>query len=255
MIKSTVFSLLAMSLAASVVAAQTCPRTADVREAVVVDTESVDGFGKYGRFPRLPLRSGQYILTFDDGPNWTVTPQILDILKRNCVPATFFMIGKHAQEAERIAKMVAQDGFGIGSHSFTHRTLTDLPMAEAEDDIRNGMMAVEKAVGGLPSGTGRLFRFPSNAYNHGLLTYVRSLRATSSFADLSPEDWRNSPPDESFVRFRNRMNTVDRGVIILHDNQPNTVLLLPMIITEVHSRGGHFVEMVAKGAKPALPLP
>lgn len=233
------------------VEAVACPQPAEAN-TVMIETSNTAGFGSYQKMPPLPLEKGEYVLTFDDGPYRPTLPLILDILETRCVPATFFMIGRKAEKNPDLVKEVKAKNFGIASHSFSHRTLTDLPLLEAEKDIAEGMLTVEKAAGGLAAGQGRLFRFPSSAMTPELIAYVRELGATVAGVDLSPEDWRGSPPEESLDRFRKRINTQDRGVIVLHDSQPNTVALLPMIIDEVHARGGRFVRLEAHGSALGL---
>ncbi len=61
---------------------------------------------------------------------------------------------------------------------------------------------------------------------------------------LSPEDWRNHPPEETLRRLRQRLNANDRGVIVMHDIQTNTVPLLPMVIDELKSRNAKIVHLV-----------
>lgn len=109
------------------------------------------------------------------------------------------------------------------------------------------MEAVESAEGGLADGEGRLFRFPSNRSTPELVAAVREMGASVASVDFSPEDWRGSAPEETLERLRKVLNGGDRGVVLLHDSQPNTVRLLPMVLDEIEGRGGRFVRLVAKG--------
>jgi peptidoglycan/xylan/chitin deacetylase (PgdA/CDA1 family) len=89
-----------------------------------------------------------------------------------------------------------------------------------------------------------LFRFPENAATPDLLETAARMGLIVASYDVSPEDWRNDAPQESLRRLRQRLNTVDRGVIVMHDVQENTVPLLPMILDELKSRGARIVHLV-----------
>src|SRR5438094_916479 len=76
-----------------------------------------------------PLK-GTVALTFDDGPNPTYTPQILAILKKYNVKATFFMVGENARKYPEMVKLVLANGHAVNSHSLTHPMLTHLNNAQ-----------------------------------------------------------------------------------------------------------------------------
>jgi len=70
--------------------------------------------------------AGSVVLTFDDGPSsWT--PQILEVLERHRVPATFFVIGSHVTARPRLLRRMITDGDEIGVHTFTHPDLGGVP--------------------------------------------------------------------------------------------------------------------------------
>ncbi len=74
--------------------------------------------------------SGRYknvCLTFDDGPNPTYTPRILQILKEKKVRATFFLIGQHAQQHPDLVKKIYEAGHELGDHTFSHVELPKVP--------------------------------------------------------------------------------------------------------------------------------
>ncbi|MFN0084448.1 MAG: polysaccharide deacetylase family protein [Blastocatellia bacterium] len=70
---------------------------------------------------------GHVALTFDDGPDEQWTPQILDILKREAVPSTFFIIGRNGQSTPALVKRIVAEGHDIGNHSYTHPNLGEIP--------------------------------------------------------------------------------------------------------------------------------
>lgn len=198
----------------------------------------------------MHLGPGEFALTFDDGPLPYTTPAIAKVLKSRCVPATFFMVGLSSRILSPIAALVEKAGFTIGTHTYTHKDLTTLSEEKAEAQIIDGMIAVEKATGGISAGEGRLFRFPRWKSTPELETFVKSMGATRVNADISPEDWRGRPAKETFAVFKQRLGSKDRGVIGLHDVKLNTIDLVPMIIDEIHARGGTFVQLVPKRKTP-----
>src|SRR5207248_10800665 len=113
--------------------------------------------------PQLPGRPvmdvsgpGVVALTFDDGPDPTWTPRILDVLRREHVPATFFVIGKEAERHPKLLRQEVDDGHVIGDHTYSHPDLSKAPEWRA----RLGISGAGRGGGG---GTGRrplLFRSP-----------------------------------------------------------------------------------------------
>ena len=88
-----------------------------VRECVAPDgTPTADYFGIY------PPKEGEKViyLTFDDGPSTKITPQILDILKKNNVHATFFIIGENAEKNPELIRKIAEGGNAVASHTYSH---------------------------------------------------------------------------------------------------------------------------------------
>src|SRR6476659_1909690 len=94
--------------------------------AVAAGYQSMAPTGQwFGRaFHGLPHGSKQIALTFDDGPNDPYTLNLLDVLAKHNVLATFFMIGRYVQQRPDIALEVKNRGHVIGNHTFTHPLLT-----------------------------------------------------------------------------------------------------------------------------------
>src|SRR6185436_6327226 len=95
-------------------------------------------------------------LTFDDGPNPPYTTRIAAILRKDHVPATFFMVGSQVVRHPGVVKMLARDGFQIGNHTFTHANLTPLPGWERSLQISLN----ESAIAGITGNRPRLLRPP-----------------------------------------------------------------------------------------------
>lgn len=204
------------------------------------------GFGAVQMLPPLPLEAGEYVVTIDDGPNPKTTSALLDILRSRCVDATFFLVGYNAERHPDLARAIAARGQGIASHSFSHGDFGKMTRDEAAAEIWSGIRAVETAAYGAfdqPERL-RLFRFPGGGSlppepPPDMIERVNEAGAIVAGWDFSAEDWRNSPPDQSYRRLMSRFG--DRGVILLHDGQSNTIKLLPMILDELEKRRARVV--------------
>ncbi|MEM9724350.1 MAG: polysaccharide deacetylase family protein [Pseudomonadota bacterium] len=201
------------------------------------------------RADMLGLQSGEYVLTFDDGPTW-ITEEILDTLDRHCAPATFFMIGKRAEERPLTAKRVLRDGHSLGNHTYSHVNLTTLDQAAAAEEIRRGAQAIQSATAAAHAPA--LMRAPAFRMNEAAEAAARSLATVLIGPDISPQDWRGDAPEATLVRLKAALAAKDRGVILLHDNQPNTREMLRQMLTLFAATGRKIValrERPAHGSK------
>ena len=208
------------------------------------------GFGAVQGLPPLGLGANEYVVTIDDGPNPKTTPLLLDVLRTHCVKATFFLVGRNAAAHPDLVKQISDQGHTIGSHSFQHPNLASMTEADIIAEMEKGVDAVEAARSGARGiKGGRLVRLPGSATSSPLMpaTLTEALHQKSltiAGYDISPQDWRNSPPEESYNRLFHAIR--DRGVIVFHDGQPNTILLLPMALDELSRRGAKIRQLVPR---------
>src|SRR5262245_59052596 len=162
--------------AAQVATAQAaCPGNADAlstERVLVVDPATYPRVGRK-HFPQtLPLKPKEVVLTFDDGPEPASTGRVLDALKRECVRASFFMLGRSAVAHPALVRRALQEGHTVAHHSFAHPLLSQMPVDAAEAEINRGFAAVDAALyGGKAerSPVTPFFRFPGFASNQALL--------------------------------------------------------------------------------------
>jgi len=161
-------------------------------------------------------------LTFDDGPSAEVTPQVLDILARQHVNATFFVVGIHVPGKEALLQREYRQGNEIGNHTWSHPDLSKLSPEDVENQLQMTQHVIADA--GVPAP--RLLRPPYGSVNqmvaaHNNLTVVRW--------NVDPNDWLLKDPAKIDQQV---MAQVRPGaIIIMHDIYPTTAAALePLII-------------------------
>ena len=221
------------------------------------------------RFDRLPspyqvqrigYTPGAVALTFDDGPDATWTPPILDVLKRYRVPATFFMIGDNALTNRGLLQRMLAEGHEVGSHTYTHPNLA-LTSAGVTTLELNATQRLFQAFTGQSL---RLFRAPyfgdaepTTADEIGPVWEAQQLGYTSVGLHVDPGDWRR-PGVQAIVDATVagvEASTPDRSgnVVLLHDsggNRAQTLAALPIIIEQLRAKGYRFVPISALAGLP-----
>ncbi|HWL21398.1 MAG TPA: polysaccharide deacetylase family protein, partial [Bradyrhizobium sp.] len=118
-------ALVILLIGAAVARAAPCPRAGTLGTSRVLSVDAVS-FPRVGlkSFPQtLPLRDHEVVLTFDDGPYPPTTLKVLAALARECVHATFFLVGKPASEHPDLVRRIAAEGHTVGHHTWLHRSL------------------------------------------------------------------------------------------------------------------------------------
>ncbi|MDQ0474419.1 polysaccharide deacetylase family protein [Labrys wisconsinensis] len=198
-------------------------------------------------YPRtLPLAPGEVVLTFDDGPMPGKTERVLAALDAECVKATFFMIGRNAAAAPRLAARVLQEGHTVAYHSMTHPNMRHLGVAAAQANIDKGFQAVDEAVYGDAWNEPRapFFRFPGFADSPALDSWLASRDIVVFGADLWAGDWEPMTPDQELARLLARLDRSKGGIVLLHDIQPRTVAMLPRFLRALKEKGYRIVHLV-----------
>ncbi len=144
----------------------------------------------YGRtFARGDRGSKLIALTYDDGPNDPHTLRLLEVLAKHNVRATFFMIGRFAQQRPDLARAVAEVGHVIGNHTFTHPLLIFKSEAETRSELVDCQQALQDAIG-KPA---KLFRPPFGGRRPATLRIARFLGLQPVMWNVTGYDW-NAPP-------------------------------------------------------------
>jgi peptidoglycan/xylan/chitin deacetylase (PgdA/CDA1 family) len=197
----------------------------------------------------LPLRAKELVLTFDDGPWPITTPRILDILKQECVQATFFLLGRNVQSYPQLAQRELAEGHSVGHHTFRHPLLNRMPLNKALAEIDHGIETAELALYGkrLTPPTTPFFRFPGFASSEALLNAVNAHGLVIFGADVWASDWLPMTPDQELRLILARIEKIDHGIVLFHDTKAQTARMLPGFLRELKKRGYHIVHAIAAG--------
>lgn len=249
---AVLISIAPLALIASAQAAE-CPRKDALGTSHVLEVDP----GTYPRvglksFPQtLPLRDGEVVLTFDDGPSPGPTDKVLTALAAECVQATFFMVGRNAGDHPDMVRKVARLGHSIGYHSWDHAHLNKLSSDQAEADINQGIAAVQKALHGTASTipSTPFFRFPYFESTPSLLDHLERRGIAVFGADFWASDWVKMTPEEELKLLTGRLESRRRGIILLHDPQLRTADMLPAFLRYLHEHNYHVVHIVPAAMK------
>lgn len=242
-----------LTLSATTQAAE-CPRpgTLGTSRVLSVDPAVYPRVGTKSFPQTLPLADKEIVLTFDDGPAAT-TPAVLAALRQECVHATFFMVGKGAQAMPAMVRRVAAEGHTVAHHTWSHRYLARIGFPAAKEEIDRGIAANNAALAGVPTGTptAPFFRFPYFESTPELLDYLQSKKYAVFGADFWASDWLPMTPDEQLKLLIGRLETVRKGILLLHDPREQTAAMLPAFLRYLREHGYRVVHIVPAGAADA----
>jgi len=178
-------------------------------------------------------------LTFDDGPWPNYTEQVLDILKQNQVPGTFFWIGKHLKAFPEVAKKVVADGHAIANHTWSHH-YHPVPREVAAREIEDTASLIYEITGVQT----RIFRPPGGVLTNGLASYARS---QNYLVAMWSSDAREASLPSLEQLINNVVNTArSGGIVLMHDgggDRSVTVRALPTIIAALKQRQYQFLTL------------
>jgi len=233
--------------------AEPCPGNPDALGTSRVLTISPGEFNRVGSMQyakTLPLNDHEVVLTFDDGPIPPYSNVILDTLASQCVKATYFLVGEMAQAYPSIVRRIYNAGHTIGTHSQNHPyRFQRLSMQSAEQQVDRGIASVDTALGD-PKALSPFFRIPGLGRTDALENYLASKSLVTWSTDVVADDWKHINAKEIVKRAMRRLEEKGRGILLLHDIHPATVLALPTLLKELKERGYHVVQVAATGDRP-----
>jgi peptidoglycan/xylan/chitin deacetylase (PgdA/CDA1 family) len=176
-------------------------------------------------------------LTFDDGPSpWT--PQVLAVLRRHRVPATFCMLGDEAARYPAYARQVVDEGHQLCNHSRDHADMARLSAGRARREVIDAERQIRDAAGVAPV----LFRYPYGSADRTAKRVVRGYGLRELSWDVDPQDWTRPAARTITSRIAGQVRT--HSVVLMHDgggDRSHTVASLDATITLLLRRGYRFV--------------
>jgi peptidoglycan/xylan/chitin deacetylase (PgdA/CDA1 family) len=212
-----------------------------------IDAYTLDGCTASGASQRFggPAAGRRIALTFDDGPS-VYTPQVLAILSRYGVHATFFEIGRQVGPLAATSRAVIRSGDVIGDHTWSH---PDLDAGNAGAQLRSARSAIRNATGFRPC----LMRPPYGIAPPDVVGIARSLGLLTIQWDVDPADW--SRPGAAVIAQRVLSAVHPGSIVVMHDgggDRSETVAALGTIVPELLARGYHLVTVPQLlGLRPA----
>lgn len=173
-------------------------------------------------------------LTYDDGPDARTTPQLLDILREKDAQGTFFMTGSNTAAHPATAKQVADAGYAIGNHTFSHSNLTKLSPPEVRKDIGRTDAAILAATGSTPT----LMRPPYGAADAAVQAAVGKPLMIWAVDSL---DWQSKSPAAFVPKVLKEITP--GAMVLMHDVQPTTIAGQRELIAGLQGQGYRLVSV------------
>jgi peptidoglycan/xylan/chitin deacetylase (PgdA/CDA1 family) len=188
-------------------------------------------------------------LSFDDGPNER-TAEMLDMLAKLKVHATFFLVGFRAEAQPDLVKAMSAGGHEIENHTYTHTILTTLSADEVEVELSKNAAILHSLTGK----DVRYFRPPGGHANAATKEAAARQGFTAIFWTVLCSPYEGA----KYVNMADYVinNTCDGAIILMHNGEPATTSALPRIVNELRAKGYRFVtlsELLANGTAPPPP--
>ena len=209
-----------------------------------VDTDAGPRFGALQYRETVALKAREVVLTFDDGPSRAATDEILDVLARHCVRATFFQVGIWARHRRQIARRVADEGHTLGSHTWSHpKDFKLMSFADARAEVERGFEGVSRAIG---RPIARFLRYPGLNDSAALNAYAARRGYAVFSCDVATDDWRGIDAEAIVERTLDNLRRAgNRGIILFHDTKLPTARALPLLLARLKADGFRVVHLTA----------
>lgn len=180
-------------------------------------------------------------LTFDDGPYPVFTPMLLDVLADLHVPATFFLIGKDAEEWPDITRRIETDGNEIGDHTYTHPNLDQETAAEVRQEIIQGGDTLWSLT--RDPAARMLMRPPHGRYTERTLQIAQALGYSIVLWTDDSGDWRTVTVAQ--LQRHLLAHATAPEIVLLHSGKLATIEALPRVVERFKQAGYRFVTVGA----------
>ena len=191
---------------------------------------------KYGKYGALFLAADEPVvyMTFDEGYEYGLTPQFLDVLKEKGVKGLFFVTRDFVKTEPELIQRMIDEGHTLGNHSWSHKKYSTLSPKEAAEDLMKLHDLVKEQFGYEMT----YFRFPSGNFNEQTLAAVQSMGYKSIFWSFAYKDWlTDSQPDPASSREKIVAAACPGNIYLLHAVSSTNAQILGEIIDGVEAAG------------------
>ncbi|WP_051585930.1 polysaccharide deacetylase family protein [Caldanaerobius polysaccharolyticus] len=178
-----------------------------------------------------PNSENNIAITFDDGPSYAYTAKYIEILKQYNAKATFFLTGENVEKNPGLVKLIADNGFEIGTHSYSHGDMAKMSQEEIKRELWRSSLLIHKITGQKVT----LFRPPYGSVSDSLKIACQDFGLRIIYWNVDPRDWEN--PDYWTIANRIAKNAHSGSIILMHEGRKNTLKALPYILQYLHSKG------------------
>lgn len=178
------------------------------------------------------VESKKIALTFDDGPHPYYTEQLLDGLKERDVKATFFVLGKHAEQYPELVERMNEEGHLIGNHTYSHMQLSQRNREAFKEELIKTNELLEEL-------TGQEVQYVRPPYGTWDKKFEKELNMFPVLWNIDPLDW--SSKNVAGIVQKVKIKAKDNGIILMHDEYKTTVTAALQIIDELKEEGYEFV--------------
>jgi cellulose synthase/poly-beta-1,6-N-acetylglucosamine synthase-like glycosyltransferase/peptidoglycan/xylan/chitin deacetylase (PgdA/CDA1 family)/spore germination protein YaaH len=227
-----------------------------------IGEESVLRFPLSYEIEQIGAAKNKIALSFDDGPDSKYTPQILDILRDQHVPAVFFLTGRPAGDAPALLHRIYDEGHEIGNHTFTHPRFSQISQWQLGIELNLTERLLESQLGIKTT----LFRppygidhQPETADEIAQLPEVQDRGYLLIGSQIDPHDWARPPAETIVTRVLEQAKARKGNIVLLHDgggDRSQTVAALPRIIEGLRAEGFQLVsvsELLGKVRAEVMP--
>lgn len=210
-----------------------------------------DMLDKYGAYYADFSGEKNIYLTFDNGYEEGYTDNILDVLKKEKVPATFFVTGHYVKDQPELVKRMVDEGHIIGNHSYHHPDFTIMD----KDKIKKELQTLEKAVAEVSDQKSlRYVRPPRGTFSENTLKWTYDLGYTHIFWSLAFIDWHTKKQKGWKYAYEQVMDQIHSGaIVLLHTVSSDNAEALQHMITELKKQGYSFKSLDELVMKDHIP--
>ncbi|MFH1211781.1 MAG: polysaccharide deacetylase family protein [Candidatus Woesearchaeota archaeon] len=209
----------------------------------------------HGKTDASSMLGNAVALTFDDGPKEPYTSQILDILRKENVSATFFILGENAVKEPQIVRRISEEGHELGVHAYTHKSLllqgknTSIQQISVTKTLLEaiaGNSGRDRERAGGEAGNGKkikLFRPPYGVFSPVTVSHSKKLNLSLVLWSINSRDYKEKDKDAIIRNVLENANLKPGAIILLHVNSELSVDALSGIISGLKEKGFTFAKV------------